>query len=149
MNKLQINSPAPDFTAYDQNGKYHSLKDYHGKWLLLYFYPKDDTPGCTKEACSLRDNFDSLNKKITIVGVSADSINSHKKFAQKYKLPFILLSDTEKKMINDYGANGLIFPKRITFLINPRGIIKKIYAKVDPANHANQIEQDLSEVMKD
>lgn len=135
-----------DFTLADENGKNHKLSDYLGKWVLLYFYPKDFTPGCTKEACSLRDNFESLKEKLIILGVSADSVESHKKFSDKYSLPFTVLSDPEKKVINLYGANGMIFAKRVSFLINTKGAIEKVYDKVNPETHAVQILKDLSEL---
>jgi peroxiredoxin Q/BCP len=144
MTKLEKGSKAPDFNLPDQSGILHSLNDYQGKWLLLYFYPKDNTPGCTKEACSFRDNFSLLKKKVEVVGVSGDSVKSHKNFADKYSLPFTLLSDSEKKVINDYGANNLIFAKRTSFLINPNGVIEKVYEKVDPSNHALEIFQDIN-----
>lgn len=96
---------APDFTLADQDGKEHSLSDYKGKWVLLYFYPKDDTTGCTKEACAIRDSFPDFGKlQLTVLGVSTDPVKSHKKFAEKYKLPFTLLADAEKKVVNLYGV---------------------------------------------
>ena len=134
---------AADFSLPDENGKVRSLSDYSGKWVLLYFYPKNFTPGCTKEACSLRDNFSKLQKKLAILGVSADSVTSHKKFSEKYSLPFTLLSDPQRKVINLYGANGIMFAKRVSFLINPKGVIEKVYDKVDPEKHAEEILQDL------
>lgn len=134
---------APDFSLQDENKKEHKLSDFLGRWLLLYFYPKNFTPGCTREACSLRDNFSKLQEKVIILGVSADSVDSHKRFSEKYSLPFTLLSDPERKVINLYGANGLIFAKRVSFLINPKGVIEKVYDKVNPENHAEEILQDL------
>jgi thioredoxin-dependent peroxiredoxin len=143
---------AQDFTLPDQDNKIHSLKDYLGKWIVLYFYPKDDTEGCTKEACSFRDNFKKLQDLgVIILGASADTVKSHKKFAEKYSLNFPLLSDTEKKTINDYKAWGkkTMFGKeyegilRTTYLINPEGEIEKVYEKVDPINHAEKILEDL------
>jgi len=135
---------APEFTLSDQEGKVHSLADYKGKWVLLYFYPKDFTYGCITEACSLRDNFEKLKEKLEILGVSADSSESHKKFSEKYSLPFTLLSDPERSVINLYGATGFLFAKRVSFLINPKGIIEKVYDKVDPKIHASEILNDLS-----
>lgn len=146
--KLTVGSPSPDFSAPDQNGKVHALTDFKGHWLLLYFYPKDFTSGCTTEACSLRDNFDKLSKSVTIVGVSGDSVESHKKFAEKYTLPYFLLADPERKMVADYGANGLIFTKRTSFLIDPTGKIVKIYTHVDPQTHAGQIIEDLKVLIR-
>lgn len=140
---LQINDLAPNFSAPDQDNQIHQLSDYKGKYLVLYFYPKDDTPGCTKEACSMRDNIQELKNKAEVVGVSADTIESHQKFVEKYGLPFTLLADPEKKIIDAYGADGLIFKKRVTFLINPEGKIVKIYDKVDVNKHAEQILKDL------
>lgn len=135
---------APSFTAMDQDGKQHKLEDYKGKYVLLYFYPKDNTPGCTKEACSFRDNYAELKKYVTILGVSADSEKSHTGFREKYKLPFTLLSDKEKNIIKSYGADGIIMPKRVSFLINPDGMIVKVYKKVVPVEHAEQVLKDVS-----
>ncbi|MFV1917451.1 MAG: peroxiredoxin [Patescibacteria group bacterium] len=143
---LKANDKAPGFTLPDQDGKGHSLSDYLGKWLLIYFYPKDFTSGCTKEACSFRDNFESFGSKLQIVGISTDSVKSHKKFSEKHKLPFTLLSDADKKVIRSYGIGGLIFAKRTSFLINPKGFIEKIYEKVNPASHAEEILEDISEL---
>ncbi|HIK00817.1 TPA: peroxiredoxin, partial [archaeon] len=106
--KLEIGNKAPDFTLFDTNGKKISLKDFRGKKVALYFYPKDDTPGCTAEACSVRDNFDKLKKVgIVVLGVSTDNEKSHQKFVQKYNLPHILLCDTEKEVVEKYGVWGL------------------------------------------
>jgi len=148
MTKLNTGDKAPSFQATDQNGKPVSLNDFKGKKLALYFYPKDNTPGCTNEACSLRDNFRILKEKgIEILGVSPDSDASHKKFIDKYTLPFNLIPDKEKKIIKDYGAWGLkkLYGKeyegliRTTFLIDENGIIQHIFKKVDTKNHAQQI----------
>lgn len=148
-----LNKKAPYYSLSDQEGKIRTLSDYKGKWIALYFYPKDDTPGCTKEACSFRDNLESLTQKNTVViGVSADSVMSHKKFAEKHNLTYPLLSDTETKVIISYGAwrikkfmgreyEGIL---RNTYLINPQGIIKRIYEKVTPQNHAIQIFDDIA-----
>jgi peroxiredoxin Q/BCP len=145
MPKLLLNQTAPNFVALDQNGQTHTLEQYQGSWVLLYFYPKDNTPGCTKEACSFRDAYVELKKKLVLLGVSADSQASHQKFAQKFSLPFPLLVDDKKKIIQAYGADGLIMPKRVSFLINPQGKIFKIYEKVAVSEHAQQILNDLSE----
>ncbi len=142
--KPTIDTLAPNFEAADQNGIKRSLKDYKGKYLLLYFYPKDDTPGCTKEACAFRDHYTELKKRVEIVGVSGDNEKSHQKFIEKYQLPFALLVDKDKKIIADYGANGVIFPKRVSFLIDPNGKIVKIYEKVTPSEHAQEILNDLT-----
>lgn len=139
--KLAINSVAPAFSAPDQFGKTHTLAQHQGSWVLLYFYPKDDSPGCTAEACGFRDSLSELRKHVIVLGVSSDSIASHQQFAQKYHLQYPLLADPEKKVISDYGANGLIFNKRVSFLISPDGIIAKIYDKVNVNTHANEILQ--------
>jgi peroxiredoxin Q/BCP len=142
--KLQTGDAAPAFSAYDQHGTMHALEDYHGKWLLLYFYPKDDTPGCTKEACGFRDHFAELKNLVMVLGVSKDSAESHEKFVQKYTLPFPLLTDSDQKLIATYGADGVALPKRVSFLINPEGAIAKIYDKVDCDAHAAQVLEDIS-----
>lgn len=141
--KLKEKDKAPYFKLSDQDGKARQLSDFRGELLLLYFYPRDNTPGCTKEACSFRDSYTKLKRAINIVGVSSNSVESHKKFAEKHKLPFPLLSDVDKKTIEEYGVNGVILPKRTSFLINKKGIIRKIYEKVDPANHAGEIIEDI------
>jgi thioredoxin-dependent peroxiredoxin len=140
---LQENSPAPAWQSTDQNGKTVSSADYAGKWLLLYFYPEDDTPGCTVEACGFRDSYASLKDRIAIVGVSADSAESHQAFIQKFQLPFTLIADTERTLIQAFGADGVTFPERTTFLIGPDTIIRKIYHGFDPKNHADIISKDL------
>jgi len=134
---------AQDLSLPDQEGKTQSLSDYKNQWVLLYFYPKDFTSGCTKEACEFRDKFEKLKSLVNIIGVSADSPESHEKFAEKYTLPYTLLSDTDRKVINLYGATGFIFTKRVSFLINPKGVIEKVYNNVDPKTHALQIIADL------
>jgi len=131
---------AHDFTLPDQDGKQHTLSDYHGKWVVLYFYPKDDTAGCTKEACSFRDNLSTLvSQNVVVVGVSADSPESHRHFINKYKLNFLLLSDESKEVIKQYDAWGKVIPsvQRKTYLIDPEGNIAKYYEKVNPENHAH------------
>lgn len=157
MNLAQVGKKAPSFSLPDQNGKKHKLSEYVGKWVLLYFYPKDDTPGCTKEACMLRDNFPSFKKLgITVFGVSADNEKSHKKFEEKYQLPFILLSDIDHKVAEKYGAWGLKKfmgreyegMHRVSFLINGEGKIAKVYEKVRPEVHAEEVLGDLKELMK-
>lgn len=139
---LKEQTVAPDFTLVDENNVSHSLSDYIGEHVLLYFYPKDDTPGCTKEACAIRDVYDEFEKKgIKVLGVSADSPESHKKFKAKYELPFTLLSDKKKEVIKLYGASS-----RISYLIDPMGFIAKTYPKVDPTTHAETILKDFSRI---
>ncbi len=168
---LKLKTKAPDFTLADQNGKIHSLVDYGGKWVLVYFYPKDDTPGCTKEACMIRDNLPDFSarggsasggKKLdcVVLGISADSIKSHDKFAKKYKLPFTLLADEKKEVVKKYGAWQPRRPvesgsrplrasgknmgiKRMSYLIDPEGKIAKVYSDVKPAEHADEVLRDL------
>ncbi len=140
---LTEGSFSPAWQSKDQHGKIISSLDFHGQWLLLYFYPKDDTPGCTAEACAFRDSYASLKDRIAIVGVSADSTESHQAFIQKYQLPFILLADTDRTVIDAFGANGVTFPKRVTFLIDPKNIIRKIYHGFDAVSHAEHVETDL------
>lgn len=130
---------APDFSLPDQDGKIHKLSNYVGKWVVLYFYPKDDTPGCTVEACNFRDSLEQLQKLgVVILGVSKDSVKSHKKFAAKYQLNFPLLSDETQEMHTAYNITS-----RTTYLINPQGEIVKIYEKVNPLIHAKEISKDL------
>jgi peroxiredoxin Q/BCP len=139
---LNIGTKAPEFTTSDQNNQVHNLADYLGRWVLLYFYPKDDTPGCTAEACSLRDKYaDFSNIKAVVLGVSGDSVKSHEKFAVKYSLPFPLLADEDKKIIKAYQANGLF--RRVSYLIDPMGNIARAYDKVKPAEHAAEVLNDL------
>lgn len=141
---LDINTLAPDFSLPDETGELHSLEEYRGSWVLLYFYPKDDTPGCTKEACSLRDHaLEYEQNDLLVIGISKDTGESHQKFISKYKLPFTLLSDESSKVINMYGAKGPIGTKRISYLIDPEGMIEKIYLKVEPEKHAEQVLKDL------
>ncbi len=148
----EIGQSAPDFTLPDQDGKPRTLSDYRGKHVLLYFYPKDDTTGCTREACAIRDAHPDFKKLDAVVfGISADSVASHKKFAEKYGLPFTLLADVEKKAIQAYGVWGRkkfmgreydgIF--RTSFLIDPDGTIKHVYEKVKPLTHAAEVLIDL------
>ena len=143
---LKVKNKALSFTSKDQNGKIRKLSDFKGKWLVLYFYPKDFTSGCTKEACNFRDNFDNLKDQASIVGVSSDSIQSHNKFTQHHKLPFTLLSDPKKRIIKDYGAKTGIFTRRFTYLIDPKGKIVKIYKSVDPKTHAVQVIKDIEKL---
>lgn len=153
--KLKVKQKAPGFKLADQAGKEHKLADYLGKWVLLYFYPKDDTGGCTKEACAIRDEFPNFKKlKLTVLGVSVDSVKSHAKFATKYDLPFTLLADEEKAVVKKYGVWGqkkfmgkeYMGTLRTSFLINPKGLIVKIYDQVDPATHAEQVLADFKQI---
>jgi len=148
MIQLKEGMKAPEFEGIDQDGKTISLSNYKGKKVVLYFYPKDDTPGCTAEACNLRDNWNTfLAKGFNVLGVSPDSEKSHKKFSQKYSLPFPIIADTDKKILNDYGVWGekKMYGKsymgvlRTTFLIDEKGMIEKIIDKVDTAGHTEQI----------
>jgi peroxiredoxin Q/BCP len=145
---LKEGDNAPDFTTVTADGAKVSLSDFKGKNVVLYFYPKDDTPGCTREACAFRDEFAALKDKgVVVLGVSKDSSKSHAKFAQKYKLPFTLLPDEDKKIIDAYGVWGqksflgrkYMGTYRITFLIGPDGNIKKIWEKVNPTEHAKEV----------
>jgi thioredoxin-dependent peroxiredoxin len=145
--KMATGEKAPDFVGTDQNGNSISSRTYRGKYWLLYFYPKDNTPGCTKEACGFRDYYKELTKYIDIVGVSSDSKESHKKFAAKHNLSFPLISDKDKIIIKSYGADGLIFSKRVSFLIDPNGHIMKIYDKVIAEKHAEEVLTDVKEFL--
>ena len=149
MHMTQTSYAAPDFKLNDINGASHSLADYKGKWIILYFYPKDDTPGCTVEACSLRDARDTLAQMgAEIIGISKDDPNSHEKFKAKHSLNFTLLTDADAKTINDYGAWGKkMFGKegilRKTFIINPEGQVVKVYGRVTPMGHGDQVIEEL------
>ncbi len=148
MALLKEGDQAPDFTANDQNGKSVSLTDFRGKNVILYFYPKDDTPGCTLEACSFRDNYQSLvGQGFEVIGVSVDDEKSHKKFEKKFNLPFTLIADVDKKIVEDYGVwgeksmfgNDYMGIIRTTFIINGQGVIKNIITKVDNQNATQQV----------
>ena len=148
MIQLKEGSKAPWFEGIDQNGNEVKLSNFPGKKIILYFYPKDNTAGCTAEACNLRDNYDILLKKeFAVIGVSPDNEKSHKGFAGKYSLPFPLIADTSKKIMNDYGVWGekKMYGKsfmgviRTTFIIDEKGIIENIITKVDTAGHTEQI----------
>lgn len=148
MTDLKAGDKAPSFELPDQDGKIHKLSDYQGSKLVLFFYPKDNTPTCTVEACNLRDNYSELKKNgFKILGISADSERKHTNFIAKHDLPYPLLADTEKKMVLDYGVYGpkKMFGKlkdgifRTTFIINEEGIISDVITKVKAKEHANQI----------
>ncbi|MEJ2060984.1 MAG: peroxiredoxin [Gammaproteobacteria bacterium] len=149
----EVGAPAPAFRLQDQQGQWHSLADYRGHWLVLYFYPKDDTPGCTTEACHFRDDIVTLQGMgVKVVGVSVDGTASHAKFAEKYKLPFTLLSDPGGKVASSYDSLfslfGLMkFAKRHTFIIDPDGHVAKIYTDVDPKTHTAQVAAALKELI--
>ena len=143
---VRAGDPAPDFTVQDDRGKTRTLAEFHGKKVVLYFYPKDNTPGCTKEACSLRDGYSALQEAgIVILGASFDSPASHRKFKEKHNLPFVLLSDEKKEVAETYGASGgllgSMMAKRYTYLINEKGMIVHIFKKVDVKNHAKEVLQ--------
>lgn len=153
---LEISTNAPNFSLPDQKGKVHSLKDQKGKWTVVYFYPKDNTSGCTKEACAISEVYDEFSKLGVIVfGVSKDSVASHAKFANKFDLPFTLLSDETTGMIQAYGAwqEKSMYGKkymgiaRVSYIINPEGKVVKVYPKVTPADHALELLSDLKELI--
>ena len=152
MEMPKVAEQAPDFTLPDQDGANRTLSDYKGKWVLLYFYPKDDTPGCTIEACTLRDQFkDFTTIGAVVLGVSTDNVGSHKKFATTYELPFTLLADENKEVVGRYGVFGekkfmgktYMGTNRTSFLINPSGKIAKVYEKVKPELHAGEVIADI------
>lgn len=148
-----IGQAAPAFSLPDQNRQVRKLSDYAGNWVVLYFYPKDDTPGCTKEACSFRDDLAQLEKLgAKVVGISVDDSDSHAKFATKYHLPFPLLADKDGAVAKTYGAlNNLVIvkiAKRYTFLIDPQGKIAKVYQSVDTSRHSQEIIDDLQKLKK-
>ena len=148
MEELKEGDKAPQFTAKDQNGNTVSLSDFAGKDVILYFYPKDDTPGCTAEACNFRDNYQSLQQQgFTVIGVSTDDEASHQKFINKYRLPFTLISDTDKSIVEAYGVwveknmygKKYMGTARKTFIINKDGVISKIIDKVDTKDSSQQV----------
>ena len=147
----KVGDAAPDFKLSDQNGESHQLKDFAGKWVVLYFYPKDDTPGCTQEACAFRDDLSKLTKLgAQVVGISVDDGASHAEFAKKYHLPFPLLADTKGEVAARYGAlmDMVVFKiaKRYTFLIDPQGKVAKVYLKVETSRHSTEIIDDLKQL---
>ena len=153
--KLKHGDRAPEFILSDQNGKKLKLSDFKGQWVLLYFYPRDNTPGCSKEACAFRDSFKEYEKiEAKVIGISTDSVESHGKFVKKYQLPFPLLADEDKKVVEQYGVWGMkkfigkehMGTIRTSFLIDPKGNIAKIYEKVKPADHAKEVLKDLREI---
>jgi thioredoxin-dependent peroxiredoxin len=147
----EVGKPAPDFNLPDQNGKQHTLQDYRGKWLVLYFYPKDDTPGCTQQACAFRDDLKEISELgAQVVGVSVDDSSSHAAFAKKYNLPFPLLADKTTETADRYGALMNLFlvkvARRYTFLIDPQGNVSKVYLSVETSRHSKQIIDDLKQL---
>lgn len=149
-----VNKKAPEFSLQDQSGATHTLKQYLGKKVLLYFYPKDSTPGCTVEACNFRDSLEELSQKgVQVLGVSADSVKSHSKFADNQKLNFPILSDSEKTVSNAYGVyvektfmgKKYMGIQRDSFLINKEGVVVKHYEKVDPKTHTSEVLKDLEQ----
>ena len=144
---------APDFNLKNSQGENVSLASFQGQWLVVFFYPKDDTPGCTAEACSFRDNYDDIKKlNASIVGISVDSSESHQKFKEKHNLPFMLLADEGCNVAKQYGAlnNFLIFKfaKRQSFIIDPEGLIRRVYRSVSPSKHALEIKEDLQQLIE-
>jgi peroxiredoxin Q/BCP len=149
---IEAGDPAPDFKAEASNGRTLSLKDFKGKWIVLYFYPKDDTPGCTREACGFRDSFKRIESLGAVVlGCSPDDLKAHDKFITKYELPFILLSDPDHQIAQDYGVwksknmygKKVMGIERSTFLISPDGVIHKAWPKVKVEGHADEIMDEL------
>ena len=152
---IELNKKAPTFSLPDQEGKVHSLSDYLGKKVLLYFYPKDDTPGCTVEACNFRDGYKEFQKMgLVILGVSKDTVKSHKKFADKFELPFPLLADEDHEVAESYGiwkkkklyGREYMGMERSSFLIDEKGNIAKIYETVKPPVHAEEVKADVKSV---
>jgi peroxiredoxin Q/BCP len=150
--ELKAGDPAPPFDLIDQNNQEHRLQDYAGQWLVLYFYPKDDTPGCTTEACQFRDDYYALKEMgVVVLGVSLDDVKSHQEFAEKYHLPFPLLSDAEGSVASAYGSltkfGPISFAKRHTFIIGPDGHIARVYTRVKPGEHSGEVIGDLRNLM--
>lgn len=152
---LKAGDKAPSFDLPDQDGKIHNFSDWKGRWVFIFFYPKDDTPGCTFESCAVRDNMDKFtDKNIEVYGISVDSVKSHKKFEQKHHLNFPLLADTEKKVVEQFGVwkEKSMFGKaymgieRSSFLINPKGKVEKVYEKVNPLTHMGEVLKDVAEI---
>lgn len=150
---LEVGDKAPNFILNDQNNEAHQLSDYEGRWVILYFYPKDDTPGCTTQACDFRDAVKRIIASRSVVfGLSLDSVESHKRFSDKNNLPFSLLSDEEGVAAKSYDSlnnfMGYKSAKRNTFIINPQGLLSKIYLSVDPKTHSQMVLNDLSLLQK-
>lgn len=144
---LEIGTKAPNFTLPDQNHESHQLSDYQGTWVVVYFYPKDGTSGCTKEACAIAEVYDDFAAAgVTVFGISKDSPESHAQFAAEHSLPFTLLSDEASEVIEAYGAKGSGGTSRITYIVDPEGDIAAVYPNVDPEGHALQLLSDLKEL---
>ena len=145
----EVGKPAPAFKLQDQAGKWHSLADYKGKWVAMYFYPKDDTPGCTTQACGFRDNIFAFNKEgAVILGISVDDMASHKEFAEKHSLPFTILADSDKAVTKSYGVlktymGVMEMARRDTFIIDPQGRVAKHYESVNPEGHSQLVLADI------
>ena len=149
FSQLKVNAIAPDFTLTDGAGISHTLSDYQGQFVILYFYPKDNTPGCTKEACNFRDNFSQIrSQNATILGVSWDSSKKHASFTEKYNLPFTLLSDLEGDVTELYKAAGWFMPKRYTYIIDPLGSIVSVYTRFDISTHSEEIISFIQSISK-
>ena len=151
--EINTGQTAPNFNLQDQNGNWHTLDNYKGQWVVLFFYPKDQTPGCTTEACNFRDNIFEFQKLNTqILGVSLDDIESHQAFSEKYSLPYPILADVNKECATEYGVLGkfmmMTIAKRQSFLINPEGQIVKHYKKVDPDTHTQEVIIDLKQLTR-
>ena len=148
MAELNVGSQAPDFDSVDQDGNRVRLSDFQGKTIVLYFYPKDNTPGCTAEACSFRDDMELIAEAgIKVLGVSADGVDSHKKFERKYGLNFTLVADPQKKIIDAYGVGGSFgTARRVTFLIDHEGKIRHIWPKVSPKGHSAEVLEKVKEI---
>lgn len=150
---IQLGQSAPNFTLVDQHNKQQTLSDYQGQWVVVYFYPKDDTPGCTTEACSFRDAINHIvAKRAVVFGISLDDVESHQRFSKKNNLPFSILSDPNGKVAKQYDSLGdywvIKFAKRNSFIINPMGDIAKIYKSVDPQTHVTTLLKDLSNLQQ-
>jgi len=148
----EVGTEAPGFNLQDQNGEWHDLEDYRGTWVAIYFYPKDDTPGCTTEACNFRDNIYAFKAiGASVVGISVDDVESHKKFSGKYKLPFTILADEEGETAQAYGVlrdwKLIQIASRQSFLVDPDGVIVKHYEEVDPDTHTQEVLADLEALM--
>ncbi|AAT43027.1 thioredoxin-dependent thiol peroxidase [Picrophilus oshimae] len=146
MELLKVGDTAPDFETVDQNGKTVKLSDFRGMPVVLYFYPKDNTPGCTVEAKNFRDNMDIFDSRVKVIGVSVDSQESHMKFHEKLNLNFDLLSDKSKEIVKKYGVLGVSTAKRVTYIIDQNGKIAHVFEKVKPDGHAKEVYEKLKEL---